>query len=120
MAVYVEFKERFHGEMMEGTYLRKVKSRMEAMKETKKWNALNPKRDKILVKKVYDTRPSGFKKTKHSNVWKKEEVRKKMKVRRTRRVVAPRNKRMEERIRQKVMGVAPVGSPEWIAKETGL
>ena len=36
-----------------------------------------------------------------------------------RRKLRTRNKGMEERIKQKAMGVAPIGSAEWVARETG-
>jgi|LGVF01.2.fsa_nt_gb hypothetical protein len=71
VGVYVEFKEKFHGKLMKGTHLRKYKSKMDAKREVARWNALNPRRDKIIVKKIHESKPKGFRKTKYPNIWKK-------------------------------------------------
>jgi len=71
MVVYVEFKEKFHGKMIKGTHLRKVKSLLVAKREIALWNALNPRRDKILIKRILNSKPSGFRKTKYPDIWKK-------------------------------------------------
>ena len=57
--------------MLKGTFLRKVKSKVKAKMDIARWNALNPRRDKLLVKKILNEKPKGYRKTKDANIWKK-------------------------------------------------
>lgn len=68
--VYVEFKEKFHGKMIKGTFLRKQPNIEEAKRQIRMWNSLTS-RDKIIVKKIHSKRPVGFKKTKYKGIFKK-------------------------------------------------